>query len=163
MGIWLFHKRKPLRGFVFDASGSVAVEAVFVLPFLILLGLGAVDYSNMLLSHHKMQTSVTAAGTYLSRSRTPQNYEAQARNLAVTGKLSGGSAILPSWSVSDITISYQNAQNSNNQYRGQETIKTVKVETRLAYQGFGFVNAITPGAAVMMSDSYEARIMGGGI
>jgi hypothetical protein len=109
-----------------------------------------------------MQTSVTAAGTYLSRSRNPQNYESQARNLAVTGKISGGQPLLSGWSASDITISYETTQNNTNQYRGSDTIKVVKVETSLDYQGFGFVNAITPGGVVVMTDSYEARIMGGG-
>lgn len=149
-------------GFFHNTRGTVAIEAAFALPFLVLLGLGAVDYSNMLISHHKMQSGLTSAGNFLAKSRTPQNYEGQARNLAVSGNLSGGTPLIPGWENSDVTITYRTISNANGQYRGEQTVQIVSVSSDVAYQGFGFVNAITPGGAAIMTDSYEARVTLGG-
>lgn len=148
--------------FFHNERGTVALEAVFALPFLILLGLGAVDYSNMLISHHKMQSGLTSAGNFLAKSRAPQNYESQARNLAVTGNLSGGAPLIPGWDNNDVTISYRTVSNANGEYRGEQIVQIVSVSSDVAYQGFGFVNAITPGGAAIMTDSYEARVTLGG-
>jgi len=148
--------------FLHNERGTVAIEAVFALPFLVLLGLGAVDYSNMLISHHKMQSGLTSAGNLLAKSRAPQNYENQARNLAVTGNLLGGEPLIPGWEHSDVTISYRTINNANGDYRGDQTVQIVSVTSDVAYQGFGFVNAVTPGGPAMMTDTYEARVTLGG-
>lgn len=150
-----------MRNFFHSSEGSVAIEAAFALPFLILIGLGAVDYSNMLLSHHKMQSGLTGAGNYLARTRAPQNFETQAKNLAVTGQMAGGTAILPGWSASDISISYKNEANTSGNYRGADNVQVVQISTALTYTGFGIVNAITPGH-VVMRDTFEVRVDGGG-
>lgn len=143
-------------------DGAAAVEAALVLPFLILLGYGAVDFSNLLISHHKMQTQLTAATDYLSRAPSPQSFETQARNLAVTGQLSGGQPLLAGWSVQDIQINYRNTDNSGGLYRGDAVITSVKLSTSLNYQGFGLVNAIVPGGAAVLTDSYETRVLRSG-
>jgi len=141
-----------------DTRASISVEAGLALPFLILLGMGAADYSNLLISHHKMQSSLTNAGTYLARAGAPSALESRAKNLAVTGKMSGGTAKLPNWTTSDITIAYRTTVNSGSNYRGNN-IRVVKVSSALEYRGFGFVNAIVPGR-VTLRDSFEARIEG---
>lgn len=141
-----------------DISGSVSVEAAFILPVLILLGLGAADYSNMLISHHKMQTNVTNAGLYLARTGETGGAADKAKNLAVTGALTGGTAKLPGWSKTDIIISYTTTANPNGNYRGGD-VKIVTLTTALEYRGFGLVNAIVPGR-VTMRDSFEARTDG---
>lgn len=146
------------KGFATDTRGSISVEAGLTLPFLILLGLGAADYSNMLISHHKMQSSVTNAGTYLAKTGGAGTSEDKAKNLAVTGALTGGTAKLPGWTKNDIIISYATTTNANGAYRGGD-VKIVKLTTALEYRGFGLVNAIVPGR-VTMRDSFEARIDG---
>lgn len=147
--------------FLHNQDGAVIVEAALALPVLILLGLGAADYSNLLMSHHKMQSGVTHAGNYLARSRAPVAVENTAKNLAVTGQTAGGTARLRNWTVADITISYKNQANYSGQYRGDTTIQTVQVSTSLAYKGLGIVNAVSRGP-VIMTDTFEARIDGGG-
>ncbi len=149
--IYRFHK---------DTRASISVEAGLALPFLILLGMGAADYSNMLISHHKMQASLTNAGAYLARAGAAPAFEDRAKNLAVTGALSGGTAKLPGWTKDDITIAYKTTVNTGGQYRGLD-VKVVQISTALDYRGFGLVNAIVPGR-VTMTDSFEARINGGG-
>lgn len=148
--------RARIISFAADRRGSVSAEAALIVPALILLGLGAADYSNMLISHHKMQTSVTNAGIYLAKSGAPANAESKAKNLAVTGQLTGGMAKLPGWENGDITITYSTTANANSNYRGAD-VRIVKLSTELDYQGFGFVNALVPGR-VKMRDTFEARI-----
>ena len=147
-----------LRRLIIDTRASISVEAGLVLPFLILLGIAAADYSNLLISHHKMQSSLTNAGNYLARAGAPNALEANARNLAVTGVISGGTAKLPGWTTGDINIAYKTTVNANNNYRGNN-IRVVQVSTALEYRGFGFVNAVVPGR-VTMRDTFEVRIEG---
>jgi len=147
-----------LKRLLNDTRGSISVEAGLALPFLLLLGMGAVDYSNLLISHHKMQSSLTNAGNYLARAGVSGTQENNAKNLAVTGAISGGEAKLPGWTTSDISIAYKTAVNSSGNYRGKN-IRVVQLSTTLEYRGFGLVNAIVPGR-VTMRDTFEVRLEG---
>ena len=153
-----------LRAYQTCQSGAAVVEAVFVFPLLILLGFGAVDSSLLMLQNHKMETGLTAAGNYLSRSENPQSLETKARRLATTGQLtSGGSAKITGWGTNDVVISYQSTANPDNggsrDYRGGDTIKVARLTSQLSYDGIGFLKAVT-GGSITIKASYEERLVG---
>ncbi|WP_017931166.1 TadE/TadG family type IV pilus assembly protein [Robiginitomaculum antarcticum] len=148
--------------FLRDKLGAITAEAALIFPVLILLGLGAVDYSNLLYQKHMMETSLTSAGIYLSKTRDPQSREGQAKALAITGHIMGGEAKLRNWTADDITISYAIVDNTKGDYRSGETVTTVQLSTELAYTGMGLINAVAPGDIIMRAN-YEERIVGEGV
>ena len=145
-------------------EGAVAAEAVFVFPLLIFFGFGAVDTSLLMLQNHKMESGLTAAGNYLSRTSIPSTHEAAAKRLATTGQLSpGGAARIPNWVESDVQIIYQNTNNPDDadgrDYRGGDTIQVVRLSSQFNYDGFGFLKAVTGGTITVNAD-YEERLVG---
>lgn len=150
-----------------DASGAIAVEAALLFPFLLLLLMGTLDASYMILQNHRMETQLSSAGSYLAKSRAPQNFESQARFLAATGQtLAGGGAIISNWNSSDIQISYRTVNNESVQgggrtFRGGDHIRIVQLSSEIPYQGLGFLRSIM-GERVKLVARYEERIVGAG-
>jgi len=146
-----------------NREGGLIVEAALLLPLLITAGLGGLDASNMLLQNHKMEGQLTIASAYLSKSNDPAQRETSAKQLAVTGNVSGsGGAIIPGWSTNDVTISYATIDNSGELYRGGATIQTVRISSTLNYKGFGVLSSILPNG-IKLKSSVEERIVGGGL
>lgn len=146
-----------------NREGGLIVEAALLLPLLITAGLGGLDASNMLLQNHKLEGQLTIASAYLSKSNDPQQRETSAKQLAVTGNVSGlGASIIPGWTTSDISISYATIDNSQEIYRGGATIQTVKIDSTVNYKGFGVLASILPNG-IKLKASVEERIVGGGL
>ncbi|WP_409432905.1 TadE/TadG family type IV pilus assembly protein [Litorimonas sp. RW-G-Af-16] len=155
---------KSLRTYRKDERGAVAVEAVFIVPLLIALGLGAVDSSLLILNNHRMETGLTAAGNYLARTGSPQALETRAKRLAVTGQLdSGHPARITGWSASDVTINYRqiaNPQvNGQRQYRGSDVVQIIELSSEHTYQGIGVLKSIF-GGSIKLKATHQERVVG---
>ncbi len=153
-----------IKSILLSRDGGLVIEAALVLPFIIIIGLGAADASNMLVQNHKLESRLAMAGNYLAKTGTPATYESQAKNLACAGQLSTPSqCVLPNWSTSDITISYTDVANAELEngfeYRGGQPVKVVTVSSSIQYTGLGIVSSITGGSA-QLQGSYEERVIG---
>ena len=156
---------RRLKKYLSERDGSVVVEAALVLPFVITVGIGAVDASNMLLQNHKLETQLTMAGNFLAKSRTPAQFETEAKNLACSGRSTATSTkcIIPNWTVSDIQVSYATVSNSELdggfEYRDGTPVQIVRVSSNIQYTGFGLISSIF-GGSIQLSGAYEERVIG---
>ncbi|NNE59157.1 MAG: hypothetical protein HKN36_13710 [Hellea sp.] len=151
------------KSFIRNKRGGVIVESALILPLMISAGLSGLDASNMLIQNHKLEGQLAMAGTYLSKSDNPVARESAAKNLAVTGDISGtGPARVKGWTAGDITVSYLATSNTNGDYRGESNIETVKIYTELDYKGFGILSSIMPNGITIKAEVQE-RIVGGGL
>ena len=147
-----------------EQNGAVAVEAAFVLPFLILGGIGTMDASYLLLQNHKMETGLANAASYLARASSPQTVELQAKRIATLGTPQAvGAPVIQDWTPTDITISYKVISNANlgtgTLYRGGDTIRVVQLASQKPYAGFGVLKAAFGGSLVVKA-THEQRLTG---
>lgn len=149
-----------LRQYRSSESGAMAVEAVFVLPFLLILSFGAIDGSMMLLNNHKMESGLSAAGNYLASSQAPQAFETQAKWLATTGSIKpNGEPRIAGWSDSDVTINYRNIANQGREYRGGDTVQIVELSAVHDFTGIGVIRMFTGGTLTLRA-THQERVVG---
>lgn len=155
IGLW-----RKYRG---DKRGALVVEAALLLPFLVAAGLGVIDASYMMVQNHKVESQLSVAANFLSKSDAPQLRETAAKTLAVTGSISAGQmALIDGWNTGDISITYLTTDNADESYRGEDNIRTVQITTQIEYNGFGILSSILPNKPVL-SASVQERIVGGGL
>ncbi len=152
-----------IRTYLSCTQGVAAIEAALILPMLLLAGFGTLDASYLILQHHKMETNLATAGSYLSKSSDPQSLELQAKRLAATGQIrAGGRPTITNWSHDDISISYKNFTNhqfrGRRLYRGGAVVKVVNISSSVPYQGLGLLNALS-GGTITLSGAYEERLV----
>jgi len=152
-----------LRAYQNSESGAVAIEAVFALPLLILIGFGAIDGSLLMMQNHKAENGLVSAGNYLAKTPTPTSFETRAKRLATTGQMAaGGFRKIDNWSENDITINYKSIANadtgSGRNYRGGDTVKVVQLSTTIPFQGLGFFKSVS-GGTINIKASYEERLI----
>lgn len=149
--------------FLRDQRGGLVVEAALILPLLIAAGLGVLDASYMMVQNHKLESQLSVAANYLSKSDAPELREIYAKNLAVMGTVSGGNeSLVKNWSTDDINVTYLMTANSNGIYRGDENIRTVQLSTQIDYSGLGILSSILPQKPVLTARVQE-RVVGGGL
>lgn len=154
---------KRLSSYLNCDSGTVAIEGVFALPLLILIGFGAVDGSLLMMQNHKVENGLVSAGNYLARTPAPAAFEGQAKRLATTGQLNiGGERKVKNWAEGDVAIAYQVTDNtdtgSGRDYRGGDSIRVVQLSTTVSFEGIGFIKSIS-GGAVKIEANYEERLV----
>jgi Flp pilus assembly protein TadG len=104
-----------------DNEGSVLLEATLLTPVLLVLFLGAYEFSWYFNRQQLVEVGVRDAARYLgAASANPCSAATlltQAKNLATTGIVtSGGTARVPGWSTSDVSISCATIDNSAGTY-----------------------------------------------
>ena len=144
-------------------SGAVAIEAVFALPLLILIGFGAIDGSLLMMQNHKAENGLVSAGNYLAKTPTPTNFEDRAKRLATTGQMTaGGDRKIENWTDSDVSIIYKTTSNADTglgrNYRGGDTIKVVQLSTSIPFQGIGLLKSVS-GGTINIKANYEERLI----
>ena len=148
-----------MRAFLACRRGAAAVEAGLLLPLLLSLGLAAADAGWLFSETHRTKAGLAAAARYLAKARTPTAVEADAENIAVTGRRSGGTARINGWTVDHVTVSYRTVDNSTNAYTGASTIQIIQVRSARPYQGFGLLSLMGVGA-VQVAAVHEERWTG---
>jgi len=150
-----------------DRSGTSLVETAIVLPFVLVLGFGVIEYGNALYLNHQIETGVRDAARYLARHKDPLSYADEAKQLALTGSTTGDEdKRVPEWKDSDITITLLDFANPVDEttgeraYRGGDPIRTVRVSTDFSYEGLGGLNMLGSTSALNFSVSHEERVIG---
>jgi Flp pilus assembly protein TadG len=102
---------KWLRTLWKDREGSALVEGTVLMPVLAALFFGVYEFSYIFYQQHLVSTGVRDAGRYLARVRDPTlgNCQTNARNLAATGSISGGSLRVTGWNPADVAIAVTGA------------------------------------------------------
>lgn len=104
----------PLRFFLTDRSGAAAAEMALILPLALALIFTMFEGAYYAICEHRVIKGVRDAARYAARldrslytcpGATFSGSTATIKNLARTGKLSGGSSAVSGWTDSDITVS----------------------------------------------------------
>jgi hypothetical protein len=149
-----------------DRSGTSLVETAIVLPFVLVLGFGVIEYGNALYLNHQIETGVRDAARYLARHEDPLAMVAEAKQLALTGSITGGDKRVSAWDGGDITVSLREIANpvdpttGERPYRGGDPIKVVRVSTNVSYEGLGGLNMLGSTSVLNFSVSHEERVIG---
>src|SRR5438876_12286496 len=118
-----------------NRDGSAMVEMAAILPFLLILGCGVFEFGTFFYQYQMIETGVRDAARYMARVSDPSisttpcasavlaAKEASAKNVAVTGVVSGGTNRVSWWNAADVSIAYLTVANPNNTlYRGPDPI-----------------------------------------
>ena len=150
------------RGFNNDQRGTALIELGVVLPILLAICLGVFEFGNAIYSRHLIENGVRdgaryAAGLVANDATAMSN----AKNIALTGAISGGSLRVSWWDPLNvvvanrkgtIAVTYTAVPTTKTNYCGTATnpaycrgadathqIYLVTVSTDVPYSGFGFL------------------------
>ena len=127
-----------------ESGGAALVESAVVLPvFLTLVG-GVYEFSFFLYQEQIVTSGVRDAARYLALTADPTSVsnQAQAKNIAVTGLISGSTPRIAGWDISDVTISVSSIDNSTGNYSSGSTVQIVTVSTSFADRTLGFLDLL---------------------
>jgi Flp pilus assembly protein TadG len=162
--------KQSIRSLWNDTEGSVLIEATVVVPVLVTLMLGLFEFSWYFHKQQLVESGIRDAARYLARVDAGKNdgnpcndttSVAQAKNIAVTGVTSGGTARVTGWTVGNVTITCPGFDNSGGSYSGASTIYLVIATTSFTDPAFGFFGVLglsTPN----LSASHSERSIGPG-
>ena len=138
-----------------NQSGAAAAEMALILPLVLALLFTTFEGSYYMICEHRVVKGVRDAARYAARldlsnyacpGGTFSGSTATVQNLTRTGALSGGTATVPGWINSDVTVAVTCATGQGGIYAATGgNAPLVKVSTRLAYPSImgalGFTNA----------------------
>ena len=149
-------------------EGSALIEGAILMPFLLVLVLGVLEFSWLFDQQHLISTGIHDAARYLARSANPNDVTIQkdAKTLATTGAIDGDTARVRGWTTHDVNITYTPVNNSVGLngvplFRGGAVIQSVTVSTIFTVPSlgfFGFLGLKPPALTV----SHEERVIGPG-
>jgi len=149
-----------------DESGVAAIEAAAVMPFMVVMAAGVIEYGSMMYQFDLVQTGVRDAARFLARVPAPEAAEAEARRIATTGSLDPSQPLrVKGWTGDKITFAYETTANPRDpvtgqrQYRGGDTITVIRVSTAFSYQGIGLLQALGF-TSVPIAAAHEERHVG---
>ncbi|MDX2274116.1 MAG: TadE/TadG family type IV pilus assembly protein [Hyphomonadaceae bacterium] len=132
-----------------DRRGASLVEFSLIAPLLILLMCGMAEFANGMRQYHVMQKGVRDAARYVARVQMtgctlPGTAITNAQNLALTGRTSGGTNLLSTWTnpaTVSVTVStcFNNASET---YRGRAEIPIIQVQANAPYVDLGLLDVI---------------------
>src|SRR5438445_6799914 len=94
-------------------EGSVLIEGAILMPFLLVLVLGVLEFSWLFDQQHLISTGIHDAARYLARSTNPNDTTIQndAKILATTGPIDGEIPRVRGWTMRDIKITFASTDN----------------------------------------------------
>ncbi len=165
-------KRNRLNRFKTDDKGTSLIELAVVLPVLLTIGLGIMEFGNMIYRQHLIVNGVRDAARYASgrpydAANTAQttNISTAAANIAATGTISGGTNRISWWAPGAVSVTYTTVANgptscgSSRCYRPIRDVAIVTVSTSVAYQPLGFLGYLEQNA-ITLTASHQERVIG---
>jgi Flp pilus assembly protein TadG len=155
-----------------DRNGAALLELSVILPVIMLIGFGAIEFGNLIYKDHLLWNGVRDGARYYAgltydssnAAQTSAN-ETAAKNIAVTGVTSGGTTRVPGWTTGQVTVSYSTAANGSTScgtekcYRGADTITMVTLSTTYPYSSLGFTSFLGLGS-INLTATHQERIIG---
>jgi Flp pilus assembly protein TadG len=142
--------------------GAALVESAIILPvFLTLVG-GVYEFGFFLYQEQLATSGVRDAARYLTLAADPTSVTNQndAKNLAVTGSINGGTPRVSGWTPSDVSVAVTSVDNSAGTYSGGSTIWIVTVSTSFVDPSLGFFGLLGLNRPTI-SVSHQERFVGG--
>lgn len=164
--------RAKLKRLQSDDHGMSIIELAVVLPMLLTIGLGVMEFGNLFYRQHLIVNGVRDAARYASgrpydaaNATQTAAVTAAAKNIATTGKDSGGTARISWWASGSVTVAYTTVANgatscgSTRCYRPIGDVPVVTVSTSVAYQPLGFLGFLGLGSKTLRF-SHQERVIG---
>ena len=148
-----------------DQRGVAMIEVTVVIPVVLAIGLGVIEFGNAIYSKHLITNGVRDGARYAAGRPADCACDADIKNIAMKGLLSGGSYRVSWWNdpVTEASVTRAAVTNydgaGNKLYRGGATIPIVTVTATVPYQQLGFLSYFgltTP----TLSVSHEERVFG---
>jgi Flp pilus assembly protein TadG len=155
-------KRPSLKALWGADRGAALVECALILPvFLVLVG-GVYEFGFYLYQEQLITSGVRDATRYLTLTADPTSPTGQteAKNLAVTGSINGGTPRVAGWTPADVSIAINSVDNSDGTYSGGSTIQIVTVSTSFVDPSLGFLGLLGLRKPTI-SVSHQERFIGG--
>lgn len=133
-----------LKRFLAAEQGAALVEAAVILPvFLTLVG-GVYEFGFFLYQEQLATSGIRDAARYLALTADPTSVtnQSSARNLAVSGSISGGKPRVAGWETSDVSVSITSIDNATGSYGGGSVVQVVTVSTSFAGHTLGFLGLL---------------------
>jgi adhesin HecA-like repeat protein len=153
---------RSLKALLNAERGAALVEAAIILPvFLVLVG-GVYEFGFYLYQEQLITSGVRDAARYLTLTADPTSTvdQTDAKNLAVTGSISGGALRVAGWAPSDVSIAVSSVDNSDGTYSGGSTVQIVTVSTSFIDPSLGFLGLLGLRKPTI-SVSHQERFIGG--
>lgn len=138
-----------LGGFAGARRGAALVEFTLIAPLLVLLMCGMAEFANAMRQYQIMEKGVRDAGRYVARVQVtnciiPGSAVTAAQNLALTGRTSGGTPLLASWTnPSSVAVTVSSCvNNTSGAYRGVDNIPVIQVTATAPYADLGMLEVI---------------------
>ncbi|MBZ9862935.1 TadE/TadG family type IV pilus assembly protein [Mesorhizobium sp. CA12] len=137
--------KQILQRFKRDDDGAVLVEMTLVTPFVLLLSAGVFEFGNILNTRMLLDAGVRDAARYMARCSSDwDTCSGLAKNLAVNGAVTGGSARVTGWTVGEVTIIKSFSTQAVDPTTGTEfylsttaNVDVVQVSTTFPYANLG--------------------------
>jgi Flp pilus assembly protein TadG len=148
-----------------DTRGVSLLEMTIILPVLLTIGLGILEFGNALYNYHLITVGVRDGARYYAGLPESVDNDIAAQNIAATGVISGGTNRVSWWNASDVTVDYNeiailNDDGSGNKlYRGGAYIPVVTVSTTIGYQSLGLLGYLGLGS-INLTATHEERVYG---
>ncbi len=166
--------RQVIKRLLVDCRGASLVEFTLVLPVILSLTFGVVEFSRIIHHYHIVQKSVRDSARYLARVPVdpqvtcPPTSAAwviattRAQNLALTGTIDGvGQNLLAYWTnPATVSISIVCLNNAGGAYAGQAFIPSVTVTAAVPYQDVGFLAFFGFNAPTLTASNEQVMIGG---
>ncbi|HEX6963533.1 MAG TPA: TadE/TadG family type IV pilus assembly protein [Lacipirellula sp.] len=166
----------PAQRLATCCAGAALIEWTLVLPFLLTLGLGFMEFGHALYQYQQIATGVRDAGRYLSRQdivdestmppTIPIELLEKARRLATTGTTDmGGELRVPYWEPGEVSADLSSEDNpeigagGEKKYRGGDEVYMVRVTAEVTYEDVGFLDFFGLGP-INFNISHMERVIG---
>jgi Flp pilus assembly protein TadG len=155
-----------------DESGASLLELTVVLPVLLVIGMGAIEFGMRIYREHLVFNGVRdaarfAAGLPFDPGNKDQ-YKGRIQSIAVYGNPAGsGAPRVTNWTTSDISVDWGNPiANGYNScgttqcYRGELELYAVTVSTTFSYPATGLESLLGLTGNPTLSATHQERVIG---
>jgi Flp pilus assembly protein TadG len=157
-----------------DDSGLSVIELAVVLPVLLTIGLGVMEFGNLIYRQHLIINGVRDAARYASGrfydvddADLTAAVTSAAQNIATTGAVANGTSRISWWASGDVAVAYSTVTNAktcgsggaSSCYRYDGDVPVVTVSTSVAYQPLGFLGFLGLDD-ITLTASHQERVIG---
>lgn len=148
--------------------GAALVELSIVVPVIMVLGLGVMEFANYFFNYQLVQNGVRDAARFAaSLPYDPANKtvnDTAIKNIAVTGVTTGGTKRVNWWNTTDVTVTWGSVANptlsgGGQSYRYSGDVPIVTVSTSVGYPSLGFLGFIGLNSITLQA-SHKERVFG---
>jgi len=154
-----------------DERGVALIEMTVVLPVIMLIGFGVIEFAHYLFNYQLVQSGVRDAARYGASLPAAANSAEQTvqdgwiRSIAVTGQVSGGTSRLPAWSTAHVSLRRSTVANpvlsgGLRTYRAEGDVRVLTVSASVPYTSIGFLGFLGIDALTIDATQQE-RVSGG--